>query len=571
MQICKIKNTFLVILTLICVFICIPVVTSAASLSVSPSSSKTTVGSLVNVRVVVGTDSRPINNSEVTLQFPTDLLEVVSVSKGSSVFSMWVEEPAFSNSTGRVTLNGGVPNPGFVGQNGQIISITFKAKKSGSASIILSDSAVRANDGLGTDVLTSKQNGVIQIGAVLEQEVPVVDTESSKLPSTPIVTSSTNPDQNIWYSSDTASFSWVTPSNVTSIQTLLDKSPRSTPTVTYDSSVSQRTVNNLADGVLYFHIRYVNNIGPGPTTHYKVQIDTTAPEKFVTRVENVGVNSYVILDAKDALSGIDSYSIKIDDNDAFTVKSDKIVDGKHLLPVIAEGSHRLVVKAYDRAGNSTEALAQFTSEPIRPPTISVSPVNVVVGDKVEVKGATEYPRTNVLVFVKNEKGEVKSYPIVTSDNGEYSSIINDFKKTGVYTTWSQLTFSKDIVSPISKTVSVSVDDTAFVKTSKTVTLGLLYLILILILLIILICTAFMGWHKFFGLKRQIARDLDRTYSDVHGVLELFKTELNKQLVNLEKASIDKALNKKEEKVFKELENNINNIDEFINKKLKKVK
>ena len=124
---------------------------------------------------------KSINNGEATIQFPVDMLEVVSVTKGSSIFTLWVEEPKFSNTTGKISFNGGVPTPGFTGASGYIATVTFKAKKQGTASIIFSDGAVRENDGLGTDILILKNSGVVKIGAQKEIEV-IKETEAPNLP-----------------------------------------------------------------------------------------------------------------------------------------------------------------------------------------------------------------------------------------------------------------------------------------------------------------------------------------------------------------------------------------------------
>ena len=109
---------------------------SAASLYLSPSSSNVSAGNIISTKVSVDTSGKSINNAEGTIQFPSDLLDVVSISKGSSIFSLWVEEPKFSNGEGKITFNGGLPNPGYVGSGGNIISITFRAKKAGTATIV---------------------------------------------------------------------------------------------------------------------------------------------------------------------------------------------------------------------------------------------------------------------------------------------------------------------------------------------------------------------------------------------------------------------------------------------------
>ena len=51
---------------------------------------------------------------------------------------------------------------------------------------------------------------------------------------------------------------------------------------------------------------------------------------------------------------------------------------------------------------------------------------------------------------------------------------------------------------------------------------------------------------------------------------LLKEELNDQLAELEKVRVDRELNKNEEMVFKEIQKNVDDVDKFIEKKLKKL-
>lgn len=127
----------------------------AATLSVSSASSAVRVGDTVVVKVLVNAGGQAINTAEGTLQFPSDLLQAVSISKSSSIFSIWVEEPSFSNQTGKVSFSGGLPSPGYQGNGGTVLSVSFRAKRAGTAAFSLANATVRANDGLGTNVLTS--------------------------------------------------------------------------------------------------------------------------------------------------------------------------------------------------------------------------------------------------------------------------------------------------------------------------------------------------------------------------------------------------------------------------------
>jgi hypothetical protein len=81
----------------------------------------------------------------------------------------------------------------------------------------------------------------------------------------------------------------------------------------------------------------------------------------------------------------------------------------------------------------------------------------------------------------------------------------------------------------------------------------------------------MGWHKFFGLRKRLDIEMEEVVEGTHKALMLFKDELGNQLEVLEEAREDRVLNKKEEKIFKELQKNIDAIDDFISKRLKKIR
>lgn len=177
-----IKNKIItVLIVIVCFFV--PSKINAATLSISPNSATVSVGKTVSVKVFVDTEGKSINNGEATILFPVDILDVVSITKGSSIFTLWVEEPKFSNTTGKISFNGGVPNPGFIGQNGYIATITFKAKNQGTASIVFSDGAVRENDGLGTDILVRKFGSNINIKTAIKPKAK----EEVKIPPPPVV------------------------------------------------------------------------------------------------------------------------------------------------------------------------------------------------------------------------------------------------------------------------------------------------------------------------------------------------------------------------------------------------
>lgn len=129
-----------------------------ASLYFSPLPEDPRAGN--NFTVTIKTDSlaQPINAISGQLIFNPDKLEIINVSRIGSIFNIWLEEPNFTNLEGKLSFQGGVPRPGFMGNGGTVLHVIFKAKSSGIASIIWEKAEVLASDGKGTNILTNLQN-----------------------------------------------------------------------------------------------------------------------------------------------------------------------------------------------------------------------------------------------------------------------------------------------------------------------------------------------------------------------------------------------------------------------------
>jgi hypothetical protein len=541
----------------------------AATLYISPSNTNVSVGNIIPVKILVNTSGQSINNVDTVIKFPTDLLEVMSISKSSSIFSLWVEEPGFSNTLGQITINGGIPNPGYIGQSGEIASVILRAKNTGTASLVFADSAVRLNDGLGTNSLTGVQSSNIQITSkVIEVQN---DVENTRLPSRPIITSSTNPNQDAWYADTTASFTWNVQPNITSIQTLLSKNQSAIPTVTYDNTVSQRTVNNISDGVYYFSVRYMNSAGWGPITRYKIQIDSTPPDKFTLNPSVDNERNVIELGAKDNISGIDYYTLKIDSQSEQRIPISSIVDGHYTVPVQLEGEHNISVVAYDKVGNHTESKATIFSSKIIAPKISTDSEQISIGQQIEIQGRSSYDNANVTVYTEYSNNKIKIYNVKTDTDGSFNLLTEELKEGGEMNVWAELDFGNNIKSPKSNKLRVYVKDGLLVRTSRSLIYTMSFVVPASALLIILLAILYIGWYKFLKLRRKMDKQLQGVVDDVHGSMLLLKEEINSQLDKLEKVKIDRELNKKEEKIFKELGKRVEDIDEFIKKKIRKIK
>ena len=125
----------------------------AASLILSPSSGSYHQGENFTVSVLLNTD-QPANAVYGIVAYPTKYINVISVNNTNSIIDFWVNKPSFSNfgNSGNITFEGIILNPGFTGSGGKIANIVFRAKEQGSADIKITELAILANDGLGTNI-----------------------------------------------------------------------------------------------------------------------------------------------------------------------------------------------------------------------------------------------------------------------------------------------------------------------------------------------------------------------------------------------------------------------------------
>lgn len=352
---------------------------SAASLYFSPSSGSYKVGQNFSVGIYVSSLDQAMNAASGAISFSSDKLEAVSVSKTGSIMNLWVQEPSFSNSPvggqGAASFEGIVLNPGFTGSAGKIITINFRVKSAGAGTLSFSSGSVLANDGKGTNILENlgSANFSLEVsGAAPPAEItPAPAVSISNLPKAPIIYSETHPDSDKWYNKKIAKFNWDLPKDVTAVRLLVGKIPEAVPTVTYTPAITSKTVEDLEDGIWYFHARFRNSAGWGSTAHFKINIDTVPPEPFKIEFPNgketEDSRPTIAFSATDSLSGVDYYKIKINDAELSPVSA--ATAGIYNLPPQSSGRKTIVVQAYDKAGNFTSASDEFIIKAAAKPAV----------------------------------------------------------------------------------------------------------------------------------------------------------------------------------------------------------
>ncbi len=348
-------------------FLLRPVASFAADLGFSPGSASYKVGDTISIDVVLTNNNQSINAVSGKISFSKDFLSISSISKDGSVIKYWTNEPAFSNGSGTINLEGIIPNPGFSGSRAKIITIRFIAKAKGSPRIFFTNGSVLANDGLATEVLGSFNDANLSItektdatpATVIQKpsnqqdnisNIPIYTTPTTSL--TPLITSTTHPDQNAWYSNKQAIFNWNIIKEISSLKLSYDNNPEGIPVNVYTPAIISKTLNNLEDGSYYLHLQFKSGNTWGDISTYKFQIDTTPPDAFIPKISYTkdGVPE-LNFNSKDSGSGIDYYEISIDGKNPIIINVNES-GVPYVLPKNTEGSHIVVVSAVDRAGNA---------------------------------------------------------------------------------------------------------------------------------------------------------------------------------------------------------------------------
>ncbi len=549
----------------------------AADIYLGTANSKVNVGSTVTAVVYVSSSDKSINSAEGIIKFPTELLSVESISLGGSIFSIWVEQPSFSNSAGTVSFNGGVPNPGFIGNGGSVLRINFKAKKASTAELAFTGASVYANDGLGTDVTSARRGLSIDIISAKEPDAPKIITppETTRVPQAPEISSATHTDSNKWYAVKDAKFTWVASKDINGVRLAVGTIPQAIPTVLYTSPITSKEVTGLEDGTYYFRVQLRNTQGWGAVSNFKFQIDTKPPEpftiKFVGEKETYGLQPEVFFDTIDTLSGIDHYKVKIDEGDFFRLSASEATKGNpYALPLQSPGKRTILVQAFDGAGNHSTATAEFVINVFESPTITDYPKELQTGEILFIEGKTKYIDTQISLWLKLGREDAKNYLVKSDEKGKFSFTADNSLKDGIYTAWAEVLDARGAKSEPSEQVTISVMQPAFSRISSWA-IGFLSLVIpLLALIIILLFLLWYSWHRFELMRMRLKKEVHEAESALHKAFDLLKEDVHEQIKMLEKTVTKRQLTEEEDRIIKQLKKHFDEAEKFVRKEIEDI-
>lgn len=149
LQIRTVRYAFPVVVASSLVFALASIIgTNQSYITISANTDTVSEGEVFYIDVKVNAHI-PVNAIDVVLDYPTDEINVTSVDTGTSVITLWTEQPYAKD--GKIYLRGGTFRKGFVGLH-TVARIKAVGTKSGSAKFYVADSVLVAGDGKGTNV-----------------------------------------------------------------------------------------------------------------------------------------------------------------------------------------------------------------------------------------------------------------------------------------------------------------------------------------------------------------------------------------------------------------------------------
>jgi hypothetical protein len=547
----------------------LPVRAQKASLYFSPSSGAYTVGNTFLVQVKVNSGGVAINAADGTIIFDPDKLEVVRISKEDSIFTLWVQEPTFSNSLGTINFAGGKPSPGFIGAAGTIFNIYFRGKTSGSTNLTFASGSVLADDGKGTNILGSFGSGVYNLTAKGIETIPpeeIAPQPTGGPPKAPIVSSPDCPDENRWCSNSSPRLEWKLPQDVTAVSYAIDKNSTTNPKEIFEP-ISSTSFHNLEDGIWYFHINFKNQYGWGALTHRKLMIDTKPPLPFEIEVkmeDPTDPQPVLFFETTDELSGIEYYELTIGQGEPFQVRG--ITKKNPLkLPPQAPGKHLVVVRAFDKAGNFTDAKKEIEILPIGTPEIKSCPRSIYPNSSLTLEGKS-VKNAKLRVFLQREGEEPVLKEIKAAENGEWA-FTSDPLKEGKYKAWVEAQDERGALSLPSKACEFYVGLPTFLRFGKIAIDYLTIMTTLIVIIIGLLLIIFYAWYRISVWRKKMRAETKEAAQAVLAAFKALREEVQEQIEYLDGKP---GLTDSEAKVRDKLKEALDISEKFIGKELEDI-
>lgn len=538
----------------------------SAALFFSPGSGSFGVGATftLNIKVDSGGGSG-INAGEAQVRFDKVKLQVSSISKAGSIFSLWPSEPTFSNADGSVTFAGGAPSA-YSGNSGTILSITFKATAPGTAEVSYGSGSILAADGKGTNVLGETRKAILTIGG----SVPPPPTPTTTKPSTtntsrpglPEVSSPTHADVNQWYAENDVEMRWTLPIGVTGIASAFDSVADTDPGTQSEGIAENTLFEDVDDGIWFYHIRFQNAAGWGDIAHRRILVDTTKPEPFevtVVQSELTDPNPKLEFSTLDTLAGIARYEVAIGATESIALTSQEIaLNNGTVIGPLPPGTHSVSVTAFDGALNFRTVSVDVVVDPIALPAITGYSEEVTEDSIFYVEGVGPERGIIIIRLTPIGEGDMIEREIPADSDGRWFYIDQNLPR-GAYELTAQALDKIGAQSNFTEPLPVLVR-----RTPLLIKYGWLIMLVMLLAVMGLLVFWFLTRKHYEEERDRIREEVADLRARLRDVFSALHEETEEQARSFDKRP---SLSEREEKILNKLEEALEISEELIGKEV----
>ncbi|HSE35171.1 MAG TPA: cohesin domain-containing protein [Candidatus Paceibacterota bacterium] len=402
----------------------------------SPVISTVEVGGELHIGVFVDSGEVSLNAAEGALRYDPGKFRFVRADTASSILNSWTLVP--TNDTSLATIKfAGIASAPYVGARGQIAEIVFEAIGPGDGEFVFdSAAAVHAADGSGANVLTKLGRAAFSVvpaggeiagvstvrDAGLSDESSVGEVAGAVIETTDrTIASETHPDPERWYAATSSSLSWKLLDDIVEVRMGLSEDSDGSASVRYVPPTGSKILQDLEQGISYFHLLRIASDGSGTIEHFPLRIDSDPPVQFsvelIDRNDPTDPNIAFFVVATDTVSGIARVEFALDGGTAVPWTD----DGSHRYTItgLAIGTHKLIGRAIDHAGNTASVEIEFVLEGIGAPSLSMPKREWKEGEIISLDG-TAPPESTVTISVSRGPETILSAVIPAAADGTFS-------------------------------------------------------------------------------------------------------------------------------------------------------
>jgi hypothetical protein len=264
----------------------------------------------------------------------------------------------------------------------------------------------------------------------------------------------------------------------------------------------------------------------------------TPPEPFEAWSKQEDPNDWptIFFKTMDKLSGLVRYFVVVNSlkSAPYIISADK--DSLKLSDLEA-GTHKIMVRAVDEAGNETYTTSEIEIRPILEPKIENYSQELSAEDKFFASG-TSLPEALIKIFIKKDGEEkVSDYSINSDKNGNWSFVSGSNLSYGRYLVWAETINANGLTSRPSTALSFLVTPPIFARFGAlvinyfTVFASLLFIIVLIIFLSVLTAKV---------LRKRLKKETFEIEEVLEKHLEILKSSLASEASSLLRLSKDKV-------------------------------